>query len=390
MSFPPSAYAPFRTLETLHPPRATRVIAWILAVGIGFVVTVFALANWVQTAPGTGQVVALDPADRVQTVTALVPGRVERWFITDGQRVRAGDPIARIVDNDPQLLDRLRDERAQVLEEITSAGAAAASQRASVAVARLDVARAQELLRAGLLARRDFELARIKVADGEAKTAEATAKLAEARGKLNRIDVSLARQSAQTVRAPRDGRIAQLATNASGSLIGAGDVLVTLAPETPVRVVELMIDGRDIALVHAGRPVRLEFEGWPAIQISGWPGLSTGYFNGRVRAVDPNAQANGLFRVLVDEVRSTRVRDGRTEALGWPGPEFLRLGAKARGWIQMETVKVGYEVWRQLNDFPLEFRRPAAEEVKTPGATPLPAGSSKVKGGDTGGDGKAK
>ena len=39
----------------------------------------------------------------------------------------------------------------------------------------------------------------------------------------------------------------------------------------------------------------------------------------------------------------------------WPDRRFVRLGAKVRGWIQMKTVSVGYELWRQLNDFPLEF-----------------------------------
>ena len=39
-----------------------------------------------------------------------------------------------------------------------------------------------------------------------------------------------------------------------------------------------------------------------------------------------------------------------------------------RGWVQGETVKVGYELWRQLNNFPLEFgRRPAATTTQDEG-----------------------
>jgi oligopeptide/dipeptide ABC transporter ATP-binding protein len=37
----------------------------------------------------------------VQNVNALVPGRIDAWFVTDGSIVKRGDPIARIVDNDP-------------------------------------------------------------------------------------------------------------------------------------------------------------------------------------------------------------------------------------------------------------------------------------------------
>ena len=61
-----------------------------------------------------------------------------------------------------------------------------------------------------------------------------------------------------------------------------------------------MWTGRDVALVHPGRPVRIAFEGWPAIQFSGWPVLGGGLFDGRGRSVDHATSANELFRVLVE------------------------------------------------------------------------------------------
>ncbi|NMN03214.1 MULTISPECIES: efflux RND transporter periplasmic adaptor subunit [unclassified Novosphingobium] len=325
----------FPTLASLRPPRIAVALGWMIGIAIPLVVLGALLIPWVQTAPGTGQVVALNPADRVQQVTALVPGRVERWYVTDGQSVKAGDPIARVVDNDPGLLERLAAERAQVLAQIV------ASEQA-MAVARIDVGRSAQLLADGLAARRDFENAQIKVA-------EHGAKLAEARAKLSRVDIARTRQSAQLVRAPRDGRIQALNTAAGATLVSAGDWLASLAPERPVRVVELMVDGRDVALVRRGQGVRLHFEGWPAIQFSGWPSVAQGMFDGRVRSIDPSAQANGLFRVLVEPMPGKPA---------WPEDHFTRLGSRVRGWIQMETVSVGYELWRQLNDFPLEFQRP--------------------------------
>jgi len=56
-------------------------------------------------------------------------------------------------------------------------------------------------------------------------------------------------------------------------------------------------DGRDVALVTPGAPVRLQFEGWPAIQFSGWPSVAVGTFTGTVIAVDPSADVSGRFRV---------------------------------------------------------------------------------------------
>lgn len=346
MPFQPDHLAHFPTLAGMKPPRTTRVLAWLIAAGIAITAAILVFVPWVQTSAGSGQVAALDPEDRVQDVTALVPGRVERWYVRDGDLVKRGDPIARIVDNDPDLLTRLAAERAQVVAEI------GATQQA-MAVAQIDVGRSGQLLAEGLAARRDYEASQIKVADHRAK-------LAEARAKLSRVDVALNRQAAQLVRAPRDGRIQSINAAAGATLVGAGDRLATLAPERPVRIVELMVDGRDIAVIRPGQPVRLAFEGWPAIQFSGWPSIAQGMFDGRVRSIDPSAQATGLFRVLVEPM------PGKPE---WPSSDFVRLGAKVRGWIQMETVSVGYELWRQLNDFPLEFRRPAIEPPAAPEAS---------------------
>lgn len=333
MPFKPDHIVHFQTLAAMRPPRIARVIAWMIVIVVALAAVAMVYVPWVQTAPGLGKVVALDPHDRVQSVTALVPGRVERWFVHDGQAVKKGDPIAKVSDNDPELLARLAAERDQVLAEIESVQTARAT-------ASLDVNRARTLFNEGLGSRRDYEQAQIRVADQGAK-------LAESRAKLNRIEVSLNRQSVQIVTAPRDGRIQTINAAAGATLVSAGTELATLAPEGGTeRVVELMVDGRDIALVRPGRRVRLEFEGWPAIQLSGWPSMAWGLFDGRVRSIDPSAMPDGLFRVLIEPMPGTQA---------WPNDRFVRLGAKVRGWVQGETVPVGYELWRQLNDFPLEF-----------------------------------
>jgi len=325
----------FTTLASLRVPRTTRTLGRMIAITIPLLLVLLFAVKWVQTAPGRGDVIALNPEDRVQQVTALVPGRVERWFVVDGQQVRKGDPIARIIDNDPDLLIRLAAEREQVVAQISAAEQA-------MATARLDVNRSSQLYAEGLAARRDYEATQIKVA-------ELNAKLAEARAKLSKVDIALNRQSAQLVRAPRDGRVLSLNTAAGATLISAGDLLATIAPERQQRVVELLVDGRDAALVRKGQPVRLNFEGWPAIQFSGWPSVAQGMFDGRVLTIDPSAQPSGLFRVLVEPMPGKPA---------WPNDNYVRLGSKVRGWIQMETVTIVYELWRQLNDFPLEFPTP--------------------------------
>lgn len=347
MPFRPDHIGHFRTLASLRTPSVLVVIAALVSIGAVATAAFLAFVPWVQTAQGAGQITALDPSDRPQSVTALVPGRVEKWFVTDGAFVRQGDPIARVTDNDPQLLERLNAERNQVQAEI-----AAASQAMETAL--LDVDRNRTLYDEGLAARRDLEAAQIKVADYRAK-------IAEKRAALVRIDVSLKRQSAQLVTAPRDGRILTLNAGNSATLVSAGSVLATFAPEDGQRVVELFVDGRDAPLIHPGRRVRLEFEGWPAVQFSGWPSVAHGLFDGTVRSVDVSASPNGLFRILVEPA---------PDRPPWPREPFVRLGVKVKGWVLMETVPVGFELWRQLNDFPLQFTPPADAEVAAKAAKP--------------------
>jgi multidrug efflux pump subunit AcrA (membrane-fusion protein) len=333
----------FKTLRELRTPRILRTVGIILAVGIVLSLLALVYVPWVQTAPGTGAVTALDPRDRVQNVNALVPGRIDTWYVTDGSVVKRGDPIARIIDNDPLLLDRLKAERAQKLAEIDAA------QQAALTAA-LDVERTGSLFREGLAARRDYEAAQIKVADYRAK-------IAQSRAAITKVDVDLSRQSAQIVRAPRDGRILRINAGDSATLVKQGDVLATFAPEESGRVVELYVDGRDVPLIRPGRRVRLEFEGWPAIQFSGWPSIAQGMFDGRVRAIDLSASDSGLFRVLVEPA---------PDRAPWPRQPYVRLGAKVRGWVLMDTVSAGFELWRQLNDFPLQFERPGDAKENPP------------------------
>ena len=135
----------FTTLASLRVPRTTRTLGRMIAISIPLLLVLLFAVKWVQTAPGRGDVIALNPEDRVQQVTALVPGRVERWFVVDGQQVKKGDPIARIIDNDPDLLIRLAAEREQVVAQISAAEQA-------MATARLDVNRSSQLYAEGLAA----------------------------------------------------------------------------------------------------------------------------------------------------------------------------------------------------------------------------------------------
>ncbi|MBI1402640.1 MAG: HlyD family efflux transporter periplasmic adaptor subunit [Porphyrobacter sp.] len=320
----------FTALESVKVPHVMRTIFYLLLVAFLATLVFLIYAPWVQTATGRGQVNTLNPNERKQDINALVPGRIVEWYVRDGSAVKQGDPIVRIADIDPRLVERLTAERAQVEVQLQAAESA-------LATARLDERRTRELFEAGLAARRDYEQAQIRIAEMEGR-------VAAARAALNRADVGLSRQSEQVVRAPRDGFIQSLNAGDAATYVSAGDVLATFVPATAGRVVEIFIDGRDVALVKPGDKARVMFEGWPAVQFSGWPSVAVGTFGGRVLAVDRSAQPDGRFRVMIAEDAS--------DGYPWPEERFVRFGAKAQAWVLLETVPVGYEIWRQLNNFP--------------------------------------
>jgi len=339
MAIPKQDLAHFTTLASIKTPRVMRAVFFMLLAAIVIVIAFLIYVPWVQTTSGRGVVTTLSPNERKQDINALVPGRIEEWYVRDGSSVKKGDPIVRIADIDPQLLDRLQAERGQMELQLQAA-------QSALATAQIDERRSRELFEAGLAARRDYELAQIKVADMQGRVAAAQAD-------LNRADTNIARQSEQIVRAPRDGFIQSLNAGDAATYINAGDVLATFVPDGAERVIEIFIDGRDVALVRPGDKTRIQFEGWPAVQFSGWPSVAVGTFGGRVISVDQSAQINGRFRVLIAEDRSELHR--------WPEERYVRFGAAVQAWVLLETVPVGYEIWRQLNNFPPEL--PAAEST---------------------------
>ncbi|HBS34813.1 MAG TPA: RND transporter, partial [Parvularcula sp.] len=103
-------------------------------------------------------------------------------------------------------------------------------------------------------------------------------RVAEVEAELNRADVNISRQSAQIVRAPRDGVILRVNAGDAATFVDAGQEVASFVPAGVARAVEIFIDGRDVALVKPGAKARLQFEGWPAVQFSGWPSVAIGTF----------------------------------------------------------------------------------------------------------------
>ncbi len=424
---------PSQTIEPLDLPvlhavsraRAGRKLAFALGFMLLALPLVLMFVPWQQNVPGAGRVTAADPRQRIQTIPAQVTGRLVQLEVQEGSRVKKGQLLAVMEDQDPnfflglqqqvqfaqqkvdaahknlefydeqliQLIDGKRfalesaryDLRAAI-DKVREAESQLKSTEAIENQKRLDYERQKTLNQSGVKsdktlqeAEGEYLSAKAKVAEGEAKVerarneelskmntvdkidnengakiqktsserAEAVSKLAAAEKELNEAKIAVARQSNQEITAPMDGTILSIAGADNVDLIARGEPVIQIVPDTEQLAVELWMRGIDAPLISPGRTARLQFEGWPAVQMAGWPSVAVGTFGGLVTLVDAQASTDGRVRVLI-------VPDPSDEP--WPDGRFLRQGVRATGWVQLETVSAGYEIWRQLNAFPPSLR----------------------------------
>ncbi|MDY3557707.1 HlyD family secretion protein [Gemmata sp. JC673] len=442
----PNAPAPaLPSLEAAQTPRIVRVLAFALLAALLLAVPALAVSPWTQTVHGTGRAIAFNPVQRAQFVISPIEGRVKKWHVVEGDRVKAGQLLVELVDNDPLILERLREQETLALQRlaladgrvldqqnrlefvkgerevlVAEAGYRVEQTEAQVLVVKQELQQSAFNLRREELAyerlrklskssvgevvsgdaveeaerKRDLAKAQVPLVEARLKLAERTldgakaqreatdkrtagliqteeaavkaakSEQASVRQQYNMIRTQVERQSNQRIHAAVDGVIFRVLANAEagGQLVRAGERLAVLVPDVkavtpdltgdyhPGIVAELTIDGNDLPLVRVGDRVLLQFEGWAAVQFAAYPEAAAGTFEGRVYLVDPTADGvGGGFRVLVEPAPGA----------AWPDEQFLRQGVRAQGWIVLNEVRLGYEVWRLLNGFP------PVREVKT-------------------------
>ncbi|MCS7077511.1 MAG: HlyD family secretion protein [Bacteroidia bacterium] len=82
-----------------------RIIQVFLVIMIGFM-----FLPWTQNVQGVGTVTTLRPNDRPQAIPSIITGRIEQWYVREGDFVKKGDTIVRISEAkedyfDPNLIE---------------------------------------------------------------------------------------------------------------------------------------------------------------------------------------------------------------------------------------------------------------------------------------------
>ncbi len=141
--------------------------------------------------------------------------------------------------------------------------------------------------------------------------------------------------------APQSGYMVRAMKSGVGETIKEGEAVATIMPESTDMAAEMYIKAMDLPFISHGRKVRVQFDGWPALQFSGWPNVSVGTFGGIVEVIDRTDSKGGKYRILV-----------KPDPDDEPWPDRLRNGSGIKGWVMLNDVSVWYELWRQLNGFP--------------------------------------
>jgi len=403
-------YENLYSLRSLRTPPGGKILArFLIGFLLLFLITLF--LPWQQNIRGNGNVTALNPMNRPQTVEAVIAGRVQKWFVREGDLVKKGDTIVTISEVkekyfDPQLLLRLRqqieakenslnakDQKANALIRQIDALQQAVKLKVKQSTAKLQAEkvrfenaenqfqRNKKLYEAGNIPLTKFqefeykfqgsqadylnaklELDRVeaeyldKISKAEsdlnntrAEAFETQAEIAKARNELTNTEI---RNAQYQILAPQDGYIVKAMKAGIAETIKEGDAICTIMPQTSDMAVEMFVKAMDVPLISKGRKVRVQFDGWPALQFSGWPSVSVGTFGGEVRVIDYVNSKPGEFRILV-------VPDKADQR--WP--EQIRIGSGTKGWVMLDDVPVWYELWRQLNGFPPSLYQAPLNEV---------------------------
>lgn len=197
------------TLEKAGTIHRARSLAWILTAMFIFFSIALVFTPWQQSVSGVGQVSALTPIERTQSIAAPVEGRVLKWHVTEGSPVKEGQLVVELTDNDPKILERLQDEKRNVEERrLSTTGRVDAHQDR--------VSRLQES-RQNAIAEAQF---RVQVANDQVSQADNSITAAEERLKFAKFNMNLREQAfAKGLTALRDVEQARQEINTAEALL---------------------------------------------------------------------------------------------------------------------------------------------------------------------------
>lgn len=223
-----------RSVANIYNRRYSKAIKYSVYTFF-FVGFILLLMPWTQNVESTGKVSTLNPENRPQTITTRIAGRIEKWYINEGDFVKKNDTIAFISEIkdeyiDPQLIQRsekiikakettlesyeqkinavnsqidalsnslvlkLNQSRNKIVQaklKVSSDSIEARSSSNNYKTAEDQLNRFENLLSKGVISKTDLENRRIKVQEALAKKASADNKFMSTKNELLNAEIDL-------------------------------------------------------------------------------------------------------------------------------------------------------------------------------------------------------
>jgi multidrug resistance efflux pump len=93
--------------------KKSKISYWLLGVLIFLLIVLF--LPWTQNISTSGHVTSLYQDQRPQQINTVIPGKIVKWFVKEGDFVKKGDTIVQLADTkddylDPNLVERTQDQ----------------------------------------------------------------------------------------------------------------------------------------------------------------------------------------------------------------------------------------------------------------------------------------
>ena len=104
----------YSTIKNLANRPHYKILNRII-ITFSIVAVIFLFVPWTQNISGSGAVTTLKPNQRPQTIQSLISGRIEKWYVQEGDFVKKGDTILFISEIkedylDPNLVKNTKDQ----------------------------------------------------------------------------------------------------------------------------------------------------------------------------------------------------------------------------------------------------------------------------------------
>lgn len=402
--------------------KVSNVRQWVLGGGIVLLIIIF--MPWTQNIRAVGSVTTLRQEDRPQELNSIIPGKIIKWYVKEGDFVSKGDTVVQLAEIkdeylDPELTIRVAEQISakkasidayndkikatygqvealenaltlklqQLRQQVVSDSIATVAANNAKLIAEQQFQRQQVMRDSGLVSKVQLEQRNQKYQDAVAKKMSSDITYSNSQIELSQLrqqyteKILKARSdiaTAQSALATSQGELSKLNNQYANYTIRAGQYYLTAPQSGQViqaskagineivkdgeKLVEIVPDRVSQAVEVFVRPVDL-----PLLSVGREVRFLFDGFPAIVFSGWPNA-SYGIFTGEVTAIERSVSKNGKFRILvkeraeNKPWPPSLTIGTGASAIILLKDVPVWYELWRNINGFPPDYYRQETSE----------------------------